>query len=554
MADAFGVADRFVDELVALTPTLATSLGIPGFDDRWDDVSPDGHAARADLATRTRAELTPELDHPDQWRRHAARVLDAWLAEYLERYDHRDHQLDLSHMTGPFHDTREIFDIAPAVTAEHWEAICARLETVGGMLAGYRDTLEQGRSSGRLVARRQVVSVLDQAAVLTGERSSWSALPEHLAEAGSPIPSERLASALDEGRRGVTDFASYLEQIYLPSAPEADGVGLERYLRAADEFLGMTIDPDEVYHWGWDEIDRIRSEMRLVGERILPGGSIREVADLLESDPARAAPTREAFLAFVQERQDRALAELDGPHFDVDPRIRTLTVNLAAEGGALGAYYLPPSEDFSRPGGIWYAIPADQQLIPLYQEVSTAYHEGFPGHHLQVGTSLAQGDRLSRAHRALIWYSGYGEGWALYTERLMDELGYFELPEYRFGMLASQLLRACRVVVDLGCHLDLPIPEAAPAVGGGRWDFDQAVRMMSEVALQLPEYAVSEVTRYLGWPGQAISYKVGEREILGLRDEDRRRRGASFDLADFHRRLLTGGEVRLDMLTAMVLA
>jgi uncharacterized protein (DUF885 family) len=135
----------------------------------------------------------------------------------------------------------------------------------------------------------------------------------------------------------------------------------------------------------------------------------------------------------------------------------------------------------------------------------------------------------------------------------MDELGYFELPEYRFGMLASQLLRACRVVVDIGCHLDLPIPEAAPCVGGGRWGFDEAVRMMSEVALQPGDYSVSEVTRYLGWPGQAISYKVGEREILRLRDEDRRARGPSFDLVDFHRRLLTGGEVRLDMLPAMVL-
>jgi uncharacterized protein (DUF885 family) len=553
MPDPFEIADRFVDELVALMPTLATHLGIPGLDDRWDDVSPGGHAARADLAARTRAGLAAHLDHPDPHGRHAARVLDAWLEGELIRYEHGDHLRDLSHVTGPLHDVREIFDIAPAETADHWEAICRRLESVGGMLAGYRLSLDEGRRSGRLVARRQIRSVVTQAEALAGERSSWNALPRRLVTAGTPISPDRLDGAIAAGREGVAGFARYLEETYLPSAPGADGVGRERYLRLADEFLGMVFDPEEVYAWGWDEIDRLQGRMRLVGEEILPGGSIREVADLLETDPARAAPSPEAFLAFIQERQDQALAELDGRHFEVDPRIRTVTVKLAPEGGALGAYYLAPSEDFSRPGGIWYAIPADQEVIPLYQEVSTAYHEGFPGHHLQVGTSLAQGDRLSRAHRALIWYSGYGEGWALYTERLMDELGYFELPEYRFGMLASQLLRACRVVVDIGCHLDLPIPEAAPCVGGGRWGFDEAVRMMSEVALQPGDYSVSEVTRYLGWPGQAISYKVGEREILRLRDEDRRARGPSFDLVDFHRRLLTGGEVRLDMLPAMVL-
>jgi uncharacterized protein (DUF885 family) len=180
--------------------------------------------------------------------------------------------------------------------------------------------------------------------------------------------------------------------------------------------------------------------------------------------------------------------------------------------------------------------------------VSTAYHEGFPGHHLQVGTSMAQQENLTRAHRLLIWYSGYGEGWALYTERLMDELGYFERPEYLLGYYSSQQLRACRVVIDIGCHLGLALPDDALVNPGGRWDYQTAVDVLHQVAAQPREVSESEAKRYLGWPGQAISYKVGERTILSLRDEAKRKQGSAFDLKEFHRSLLAGGEVRLDYL------
>jgi uncharacterized protein (DUF885 family) len=397
-----------------------------------------------------------------------------------------------------------------------------------------------------------VLAVVEQAEELSGGGSPYLRLAERATATGHGEIADRLGRAIEQAREAVGEFAAYLTSTYLPSADPADAVGAERYLRASESFLGLVIDPAETYSWGWEEITRLRERMVQVAADIAPG-SIREVAALLESDPAHAAPTPEAFVAFVEERQQRALGELDGSHFDVPAPGRRVTVNLAPSTTSLGAWYHAPSEDFSRPGSIWYAL-GRRTVIPLYQEVSTAYHEGFPGHHLQVVTAMVEADRLSRAQRLLIWYPGHGEGWALYTERLMDELGYFERPEYLFGMLASQLFRACRVVVDIGLHLGYPIPAEARFHPGEGWTFEAAVEFMQEVALQPPDYAASEVKRYLGWPGQAISYKVGEREILDLREEVRRREGSAFDLKRFHRRLLENGDIRLDLLRELVLA
>lgn len=548
----FEIGSRFVDDLVDLLPVAATRLGISGRHGEWNDLTPDGHGAVADLCVRYRAELAAYLDHEDSWQRLAARVATQWLSERLAEYEEGDYLRDLGHMASPLQEFREIFDLMGKETAGEWAAICSRLERLDEGLAGYRETLETGRRRGLVAAARQVRSAVRQAESLAGEGSAFGGLLIEATRAGSIVPRERLEEAASRARLAAAGFAGYLEQTYLPSAAVEDGVGEERYLRSVERFLGMRPDLRETYAWGWEEIARLQGEMETVGARLLPDRTIREVADWLEHDPDHAAHGRDAFVTFVAEREEQALSDLAGRHFDVPSQIRRITVNLAPPGGALGAFYLQPSEDFSRPGGIWYSVEEDRELFPLYQEVSTAYHEGFPGHHLQVGTSLSLGDRLSRIQRLLIWYSGYGEGWALYTERLMDELGYFERPDYLFGMLASQLFRACRVVVDIGCHLGLAIPEGAP-LPAGAWTFERAVELMEEVGLQPHEYAVSEVTRYLGWPGQAIAYKVGERVILGLRDELRRTQGASFDLKEFHRRVLGHGEMGLDRLREVVL-
>lgn len=546
MPEPFEICDRLVDDVVVLSPQFGTTLGAKGVDHLWDDQSPVGFEARADMAQRYRTELEPHLHHPDQWQRHAARVAYDRLGEVLAAYADGRHFLRLRH-TGGMHDwIRDVFDEMKTSTDEDWANVAQRLETVGDAFGGVVATLDLGRQTGQVVARRQVESVIEQTRHLASPESKWFGLARRAEKAGSKL-AERVEAAVDIGRREASLFADYLASVYLPDANEHDGVGAEKYVAATDTFLGMTIDPIEIYEWGWEEVGRLERAMSEASRQIDSERSIDEVIELLEADPAYASSSQEAFAEFVQQRLDQALGQLDGVHFDVPPEIRRVTVNLVPPGAALGAYYLQPTEDFTRPGGVWYSH-GERQQIPLWSEVSTAYHEGFPGHHLQVGTAMTLKDNLSRVHRVWIWYSGYGEGWALYTERLMDELGFFERPEYLLGMLAAQQLRACRVVIDIGCHLGLRIPDEAPVAAGVTWNYDAAVEMLHKVAGIPIDVSHSEIKRYLGWPGQAISYKVGERKILELREEARRREGPRFNLKDFHHRLLGWGELRLDYL------
>lgn len=543
----FQIADRLVDDILAISPMACTSVGVPGSDDCWDDLSPDGLSRINDLARSYRSEIGPHLDHPEEDQRHAARVMAGFLDTQIDEYESGDYQYDLNHMACGFSRVRDIFDIMARDSATAWSNIAARLRTIGEPLSGWRRVLAEGIGQGRVVARRQVESVIEQAENLAGPESRFLDLLDE-ARAADLLTSE-LEEAAGVARREAAELARWLEEGYLPHGAHEDGVGEERYLRAAERFLGLTIDPAETYRWGWDEIARIRAEMTTEARLVDSDRGVAEVIELLENDPGHTV-SRPEFCDFIQARLDQAVADLAGAHFRVPDPIQRITVNTAPPGGALGAWYINPSADWERPGSVWYSL-GDKTRIPIWQEVSTAYHEGFPGHHLQVGTAMYQSERLSRVHRLFVWYPGYGEGWALYAERLMDELGYFERPEYRLGMLASQLFRAVRVVVDLGFHLGFPIPQSAPLHAGEKWNYDRAVDYVAQIGLQPKDVSESEVKRYLGWAGQAISYKVGEREILDIRNTRQQR--PDFELKSFHRHLLEGGELRLDHLRERML-
>ena len=199
---------------------------------------------------------------------------------------------------------------------------------------------------------------------------------------------------------------------------------------------------------------------------------------------------------------------------------------IAPPGGAAAMYYTGPSEDFSRPGRTWYPT-LGKTRFPLWGEVSICYHEGVPGHHLQIAQVRYLADSLSRFQRTLAGTSGHAEGWALYAERLMGELGYLDDPAYELGMLRAQAMRAVRVVVDIGMHLELAIPADERYHPGETWTPELALPFVIERSRSSPPTSWrSEVDRYLGLPGQAISYKVGERVWLGARDAARARAGA----------------------------
>lgn len=521
----------------------ATFAGIAGHDHLWDDLSPEGEAAKASFQAAGLAELAAHLDDPDPVQSVAARVISAYLEGELRRHESGHWKRDLNHIHSPFQSARDTFDVVPKEGPDAWAAITTRLNDWGVMLDGYRACLQVGLDEGDVVARRQVMSVIDQVRSVAGDESRFNDLPARAASAGGD--EDIVADAVSVARAASWRFADWLETEYLPRTLPIDACGRERYQTDAEYYLGMTVDLDETYEWGWSEVHRLLDEMRATAAEIDPGRTVEEVIDLLDTDPARSSPGHEEFAEFVRSIQAEAVDQLDGNAFDVPPEIREVTVNLAPPGGSLGAWYHGPSEDLSRPGSIWYAL-GERARIPHWQEVATAYHEGFPGHHLQVGVAVLERERLSRFHRLFVWYSGSGEGWALYAERLMDELGYFENPDYRLGLLASQLFRSTRVVLDIGAHLEKRIPDDAPLHQGETWDYDIAVDYMVKIGLQPPDVAESEVLRYLGLPGQAISYKVGEREILDIRRQAMSLPG--YEAKEFHRKLLEAGAIRLDQL------
>lgn len=546
----FALADAFVDEHAALRPLDATFAGVRGHDDRWGDLGPDGSVAEADLLRRARARLADLPAPDDRWARLAIRVLDDELALRLERHDHDDHLRDVGHMASTVPEMREALEVQDIDDATGRAAVVARLDGFGDALAGWRDRIELGRQRGAVVAQRQVRSVVTQLRELASPTGALHRVAATVSAADSAL-TDAVADVLPRARDAATGTADWLETAYLPDASVEDGVGEERYLRAARGHLGTALDAPEAYAWGWDRVRALTARAEQVAGELAVGDGLIPTVAALRADPSFAAPTPDAFREAMMARQHAALEALDGVHFEVPDAIREVEVRLSS-GGALGAYYTAPSEDFSRPGTIWWSLPGDGP-VPLYEEVSTAYHEGFPGHHLQIGIQVSLADRLSRAHRLMIWNPGYGEGWALYTEQLMDELGMLEHPAYVLGYLAGELLRAVRVVADIGLHLGLRFPDDAPIHAGERWDFARAVDTLERLAFLPTDYAESEITRYLGWPGQAISYAIGQRAIVSLREERRRRDGEAFDLKAFHADVLRSGPVGLDLLRELVL-
>ena len=356
----------------------------------------------------------------------------------------------------------------------------------------------------------------------------------------------RLEAAATSATEAYASARAWLRDELAPRARERDAVGRDRYILTARQHLGAGLDPEETYAWGWDELHRLEAEMLNVADRIVPDATVAEVITLLESDPDRAIHGEDHLRVYLQELMDRTIEELDGAHFDIPGPLKAVEAMIAPPGSAAAMYYTGPAEDFSRPGRTWYPT-LGKTVFPVWGEISVCYHEGVPGHHLQIGQVRYLKDDLTRFQRVTV-VSGHAEGWALYAERLMDELGYFENPEYRLGFLRAQVLRAVRVVVDIGMHLELAIPADDHFHAGERWTPELGEEFVVQRSCFPADFMASELDRYLGWPGQAICYKVGERVWLAGRDEARRRAGAAFDLKSFHARALDAGPLGLDQL------
>ncbi len=554
MPDIFELSDQLLDDFMQLNPVAATYFGVAGHDDLWTDLSPAGHDAMRQFWVNALA-AAEACEAPDRRSEVAKRVLIDECQLGISEFESGIYKRDVNNIVSPWQNIRTVFSGAPADTAEAWVNIIVRLETIDQALAGYQASLEAGQAEGVVAARRQIEAAIEQGHQAAGnDDSSFDGIRDQFTELASDNADiaalgDRLDAAIAHAKSAYGAMTGWFEATQLPAAPAADGVGEEQYVASAQRFLGERIDPHQLYAWGWSEVARLSSEVAAVCARIDDTKSVDEVMELLVTDPDRSAPSVESFIEIMQARQEQALEQLDGEHFEVDDRIKTIEVKTAPAGGSTAPYYTGPSEDFSRPGRVWYPVDG-RTTFPLWEEVTTAYHEGFPGHHLQVGWQTAMGDELSRLHRTLVWYPGSGEGWALYAERFMGELGYLEEPDYEVGLLMSQMFRSCRIVIDIGCHLGLTIPDDADFHPGEVWNFDLAVEMLQTVAHRPEPEAISEAIRYLGWPGQAISYKVGEQAIIDLRDEWVA--AGHTDLKQFHAELLSVGSLGLDLMRELV--
>ena len=543
------IADAYVDDYCALDPLAATEMGVAGHEDELTDLSPEGFAARNELTRRALA--AAEAATPGDEREQVAK--DAFverLGLQVERYDAHVTQSELSVIVSGLHELRMAFDLMSTDGEEAWAAIDARLAGVPQALAGYRHTLLEESGQGHVAARRQIQEVAGQVRSWTGTDGGVFAGLVSKAEVDGALRSqlEQHAAAATEA---FSDFGRFLDQELAPRGREVEAVGREQYALGSRYFLGAVVDLEETYAWGWEELHRIETEMAEVAGKIVPGGGVDEAVAVLDADPARTIAGKDAFRDWMQQLADRTVAELAGVHFDIPDPVRRIECCIAPTNDG-GIYYTGPSEDFSRPGRMWWSVPEGITDFSTWREVTTVFHEGVPGHHLQVGQTAYRTERLNRWQRLMCWVSGHGEGWALYAERLMDELGYLADPGDRLGMLDAQAMRAARVVVDIGMHLQLEIPRSNPFGfhPGERWSPELGLEFMRQHCRMDDPVIVFEVNRYLGWPGQAPSYKVGERIWLQARADAQARLGDRFDLKSFHRAALDLGSVGLDPLQA----
>ena len=546
LTDVDQIANEYFEKVLGLNPVQATELGRKGVETLYPDYSPAGEKAFARLAKKTLKKVDNVLPVDDV----DLVTLDALqerLSLYRKQYKAGFGGWQLNNIASVPQEVRSVFDLMKRNTQQDWEHIVGRMHRVTEALEGYIQTLEAAREEGKVAPRRQVDIVIEQTAAYYAPGGFFDDLAAEVAEAVPALKDEAAAGA-EAAKEGYRRLNSYLVEKLQPVAPSRDAVGRKAYSLHSRSFLGTTIDLDETYAWGVKELESIIARQREVAEEIEPGASIERAKQLLDEDPARQLHGTDELKAWMQKLADTAVENLADTHFEIGGPMRRIECCIAPTNEG-GIYYTGPSPDFSRPGRMWWSVPEGEDTFTTWRETSTVYHEGVPGHHLQIAIATALKGTMNSWRTNMLWVSGHGEGWALYAERLMEELGYLKDPGDRMGMLNAQRMRAARVVFDIGVHCEMPIPdEWAEQLGvepGTIWTSDLGYEFLKLNLDESEGQQRFEFLRYLGWPGQAPSYKIGERLWLELRDQALHR---GDDMRAFHTRALLLGSVGLDTL------
>lgn len=549
------VAEEYFRSMLRLNPAWAIELGAPDHGWGYRDVSPEGLSAefdvtRAAAAALARTEPVDDVDHV------TAHALDSQLS-----LDTRLHEAGLdgsriNNISSPVQKIREAFDNLPKYTEQDWEVIERQLRCVPEAVDSAIVAARHQQAHGPVTAAAQLANAASLADGYASANGSFMNLSRSSRVTQLPPELRRsVYSGVDRARQAYVRFADELRELSR-EAPEEMAVGPEEYRLRLRQFTGLSPDLAQTYEWGIDLLQRIVAEMSATAERILPDHAgddrIQAAMDALDEDPHRQLHGRHQLLTWMQGVSTHAMDALSGSHFEISDEMRRLECRIAPTSDG-GIYYTPPSADFRRPGRMWWSVPEGKEVFRTWGERTTVYHEGVPGHHLQFSHVVAHAQELNLWRRLGLWVSGHGEGWALYAERLMSELGFFEDDGDRMGMLNAQRMRAARVVFDIGFHCEFRIPGRLGDILGGAepgraWTPEDGWAFLRRNIVMDPDSLRFEWMRYMGWPGQAPSYSLGMEAWERSRHHAAAQAGADFDLARFHSRALGIGSVGLDTL------
>lgn len=524
--EVFKIADDFLEKVNILNPLEASEEGFSDFDSEVGDLSPLAYDDTAQLAKSTIKKLkdTPPKDDHEQL---CADVLTDYCADIIDEYDTLDYLRGTSFIDNPL-DLIHVSSLNIDFSSKHArENLSLKITKIPSALKTYKETLLYAKHKKALPRARQIERMIGSCDVYATE----------------PLFQNSVAPA------AFLDFKNFLRNEILNATNPVDAVGIEHYQRSAKRHLGKDIDVYETFLWGFEEVRTILREADTVAAKITPGEGYLAAVNFLESDPEYTLNSPAELRSFLRILIEEALEDLDGKHFDIDPRLKNIEAATIEESGTFSMFYVPSSDDFSRGARTYYPLNGKTKFS-TWAEATTCFHESIPGHHLHLGSIKCLGDDLSHFQKTLACNNGMAEGWALYAERLMVELNLMRDPGYVLGMYAASLFRALRVVIDIGLQCGYQIPNDAPLIfeRGSFFNRKMAVDLLVKYARETPAYCEDEVDRYLGWIGQAISYKVGEKTIREIREDERERLQGWFSLKDFHSRILSYGHVGLGRL------
>lgn len=535
----FQIIHEYCEESLAYDPISATIAGRKEFDSDWNDYTYHPVDPFLKVVKTTHAKLTKQksVDAHDE---RARKVILGDLERYIDQ-DPKDLVFYYTYWGASFNpldDVAAVFDFMDRKTPEDVSNIIKRLEKIPNLCVEWISSLKDVAELGEVNAKCRVEWTIDN--IRNHSQNTFSRLLKEL----DPLKeNKKLARAIKDAELAFEVTAAWLNDVYMKLAKDDWRLGERRYVKSVEEFTGgMKIDPREVYEYGLAEIERINKEMKVVAKQIAPRArSAKDVVAHLNINPRYIIKDKDKMQAFLSALTHIAITQLNNKYFVISPRIKRCDTKLDEDTIDESPYYFGPSLDLKRPG--FAVFPTlKKEKFTTWDNISTWYHETVPGHHMQIATATAQGDKLSDYQRGEGWNSGYGEGWALYSETLMDELGYFNDPGDRMGYLMNQAMRAARLVVDIGLHLGYKDPK------GNVWTFRSAKKFMVERALLSESYAENEIKRYISWGGQAVSYKLGERVWFEAREDAKARLGDKFDIKKFHMYALKLGPMGLDML------